>query len=205
MQKSESTYYTTMAGKSKNMSQIKQLLLLKKNGISNREAASMIGINKETVNNYMIKVKADELGIDALLKLDDPVLEHRLKGGNPAYTDARFDTIKTLLPYLQKEMQRKHVTLKLLWEEYLDEHPDDHYSLTQFRYHYNQHTEAKKESPTTILADQRTGGEKLFLGFAGDTMGYIDVETGEIVQCQAFMATLPYCKIGAGLFECLRG
>lgn len=65
-----------MAGKSKNMSQIKQLLLLKKNGVSNRKAASIIGINKETVNNYMSKVNADELGIDGLLQLDDPILEH---------------------------------------------------------------------------------------------------------------------------------
>ena len=64
-----------MAGKSKNMSQIKQLLLLKKNGVSNRKAAAIIGINKETVNNYMNKVNADELGIDGLLKLDDPILE----------------------------------------------------------------------------------------------------------------------------------
>ena len=158
-----------MAGKSKNMSQIKQLLLLKKNGVSNRKAASIIGINKETVNNYMSKVNADELGIDDLLKLDDPILEHRLKGGTPAYTDQRFETFKSLLPYLQEEMKRKHVTLKLLWEEYCTEHPDNHYSLTQFRFHYNQNTAAKKQSPSTILADMRTGGEKLFLDFAGDT------------------------------------
>ena len=50
-----------MAGKSKNMSQIKQLLLLKKNRVSNRKAASIIGINKETVNNYTSKVNADKL------------------------------------------------------------------------------------------------------------------------------------------------
>ncbi len=189
-----------MAGKSKNMSQIKQLLLLKKNGVSNRKAAAIIGINKEMVNNYMSKVNADELGIDGLLKLDDPVLEHRLKGGNPAYADERFETFKMLLPYLQEEMKRKHVTLRLLWEEYRADHPDSHYSLTQFRYHYNQNAEAKKESPSTILADMRTGGEKLFLDFAGDTMGYIDMETGEIVQCQAFVATLPASDYGFVLF-----
>ena len=68
---------------------------------------------------------------------------------------SRFEVFKELLPYLQKEMKRKHVTLKLLWEEYVEEHPDDHYSLTQFRFHYNQNTEAKKESPSTILADMR--------------------------------------------------
>ena len=101
----------------------------------NRKAAGIIGINKETVNNYVRKALADELGIDGLLRLDDPVLEHRLKGGSPAYPDRRFGVFKELLPYLEEEMKRKHVTLKLLWEEYVEEHPDDHYSLTQFRFH----------------------------------------------------------------------
>jgi transposase len=59
-----------MAGKTKEMSQIKQLLLLKKEGVSNRKAADMIGINKETANNYVRKAYADELGIDGLLKLE---------------------------------------------------------------------------------------------------------------------------------------
>jgi len=189
-----------MAGKTKEMSQIKQLLLLKKEGVSNRKAADLVGINKETANNYVKKALTDKLGIDGLLKLDDPVLEHHLKNGNPAYSDGRFEVFKELLPYLQDEMKRKHVTLKLLWEEYVNEHPDDHYSLTQFRFHYNQNTEAKKESPSTILADMRTGGEKLFLDFTGDTMGYIDMETGEIVQCQAFVATLPASDYGYLLF-----
>ena len=189
-----------MAGKTKEMSQIKQLLLLKKEGVSNRKAAGIIGINKETVNNYVRKALADELGIDGLLRLDDPVLEHRLKGGSPAYPDRRFGVFKELLPYLEEEMKRKHVTLKLLWEEYVEEHPDDHYSLTQFRFHYNQNAEARKDTPSTVLADMRTGGEKLFLDFAGDTMGYVDAETGETVKCQAFVATLPASDYGYLLF-----
>ena len=44
-----------MAGKTKGMSQIKQVLLLKKEGCSNRKAAAIVGINKETVNNYVKK------------------------------------------------------------------------------------------------------------------------------------------------------
>ena len=80
-----------MAGKTKSMSQIKQLLLLKKQNVSNRKAALQVGMDKETVNNYVRKANADPLGIDGLLKLDDPVLEHRLKGGNAAYPDERFD------------------------------------------------------------------------------------------------------------------
>ena len=42
-----------MAGKTKSMSQIKQLLLLKKQNVSNRKAATQVGMNKETVNNYV--------------------------------------------------------------------------------------------------------------------------------------------------------
>ena len=38
-----------MAGKTKSMSQIKQLLLLKKQKISNRKAALQVGMDKETV------------------------------------------------------------------------------------------------------------------------------------------------------------
>ena len=108
-----------MAGKTKDMSKIKQLLLLKKDNVSNRKAAELLGINKETVNRYVQKANADDLGIDGLLALDDPVLEHRLKGGSPAYSDERFEVFKELLPYLQDEMKRPHVTLKLLWEEYV--------------------------------------------------------------------------------------
>lgn len=73
-----------MAGKTKDMSQIKQILLLKKQNVSNRKIAGIVGMNKETVNNYVNKAKADTLSLDELLALEDAVLEHRMKGGNAA-------------------------------------------------------------------------------------------------------------------------
>ena len=33
------------------------------------------------------------------------MLEHRLKGGTPAYADSRFEVFKEQLPYLQEEMR----------------------------------------------------------------------------------------------------
>ncbi len=187
-----------MAGKTKDMSQIKQLLLLKKQGVSNRGIARSIGMNKETVNNYVRKALGDELGIDGLLGLDDPVLEVRLKGGNAAYTDERFEEFKSMLPYLQEEMRRKHVTLKLLWEEYIRDSPQG-YSLTQFRHHYRQNAVAGRSSPSTVLSDTYVGGEKLYLDFAGDTLGYTDMETGEEVRVQTFVACLPASDYGYAL------
>ena len=98
-----------MAGKTKEMSQIKQILLLKKQNVSNRKIAGIVGMNKETVNNYVNKAKADTLSLDELLALEDAVLEHRMKGGNAAYTDARFEKFKEMLPYLETEMKRNHL------------------------------------------------------------------------------------------------
>ena len=46
----------------------------------------------------------------------------------------------------------------------------------------------------------RTGGEKLFQNFAGNTMEYVDRETGELVPCLVFVATLPASDYGYILF-----
>lgn len=184
-----------MAGKTKDMSKIKQLLRLHLQGVSNRKIAAELDINKETVNNYIRFATSDPLGFKGLLELDDPVLEHRLKGGNPAYPDERFEDFKARLPYLQQEMRRKHVTLKLLWEEYIADTPQG-YSLTQFRFHYKQHTKAQSATSSTVLSDLYVGGEKIYFDFAGDTLEYIDLKTGEIIKAQVFVACLPATDYG---------
>ena len=133
-----------MAGKTTGMSKIKQVIRLHLDGYSNRAIATALEMNKETVNRYVLRATADSMQFEELLTLDDPILAHRMTGGNPAYPDRRFEAFKVLLPYLEEEMKRKHVTLKLLWEEYRVAHPDG-YSLTQFRFHYNQNE--KRRSP----------------------------------------------------------
>lgn len=177
---------------------LKQLLLLHKGGMSNRAIAKELHLNKDTVGNYVSKAKMDNLGIDGLLLLDEPELNFRLKGGgNTAYTDSRFEDFKKRLPYLMSEMQRPHVTLKLLWEEYRSEFSDG-YSLTQFRFHYSQHVSATKtgSKTSTVLKDTYVGGEKMYVDFAGDTQSYVDKETGELITVQVFVATLPASDYG---------
>ena len=184
-----------MAGKEKDMSKVKQMLRLHQNGVSNRQIAAELSINKETANRYIKRAKRDHLPISELLKLEDPVLQHRMTGGNPAYVDNRFEELKERLPYYEKELERKHVTLTTLWEEYIIENPNG-YSLTQFRYHFRQHTKAKRKNPSSILKDLYVPGEKLFIDFAGDTMEYIDRETAEVIKVQVFVACMPATDYG---------
>jgi predicted DNA-binding protein YlxM (UPF0122 family) len=121
-----------MANKPVDMSKLKQVLRLYKNGdMSNRKIAETVELDKNTVNKYINQAKKDSLSIDELLALDDPVLAHRMVGGNAAYSDSRFDELKTMLPYFASELKRPHVTMQLLWEEYRKESIRP-YGITQF-------------------------------------------------------------------------
>jgi len=176
-----------MAGKLTSMSKIKQLIRLHESGVSNRQIALTLGLNKGTVNEYVNKLKSGVMLVSELLQLDEPVLEGKFSAGTAAFTDPRFHEFKELLPYFEKELERKYVTRHLLWEEYLKKHPSG-YRYTQFCYHLSQHSVAGK--PTAILSHEP--GEKLFVDFAGDPMEYVDIETGEIVKVQVFIGCLPY-------------
>jgi transposase len=112
-----------MAGKPRPMSQIKQLLQLQQQGKSIKFIARSLGISKNTVKVYLAKVALSPLDIQALLALDDPILEARFHAGNPAYKDDRFDDFKDRLDYLSKELNKVGVTKQLLWEEYRTDYP----------------------------------------------------------------------------------
>jgi transposase len=185
--KSSKKYPKDMAGKLVEMSKIKQLLRLHQCGVSNRKIAKELGMDKGTVCDYIRKLTTGQMSIAALLLLDDPVLEGRFTAGTAAYPDKRFDHFKELLPWLEKELGRKHVTRRLLWQEYLAKYPSG-YQYTQFCFHLNQQLIARK--PTAILT--HSAGEKMFVDFAGDTMEYIDIETGEAIKVQVFVACLPF-------------
>ncbi|WP_423126725.1 IS21 family transposase [Gaoshiqia sp. Z1-71] len=169
------------------MSQLKQILRLHQSGLSNRQIGKELGIYKGTVNNYMQKIASGKLDIGELLTLDDPVLEGRFHAGNPAYLEDRFNELKQMLPYLEGELKRRHVTIKLLWQEYREKHPQG-YSYSQFCFHLNQLRVARKSS--AVLTHQP--GQQLFVDFAGDTLSYVDRETGEAIKAYVFVATLPY-------------
>src|SRR4051812_8007966 len=108
-----------MAGKPKPMSQIKQLLLLHKEGKPIKSIARSLGISKNTVKSYLQKLSIDQLPVGELLALEAPVLEGKFHAGNPAYKDPRFEHLSANLNYFIAELKRVGVTKKLLWEEYI--------------------------------------------------------------------------------------
>lgn len=134
-----------MAGKCKEMNKIKQALRLHLDGESNRSIGRKLDLYKGTVNKYINMAESCGIPIPALLTMEEPEIERVLTGGNPAYSDNRFQELKERLPHIASELERKHVTMYLLWREYRMSNPDG-YGYTQFCYHFNQYTEARKPS-----------------------------------------------------------
>lgn len=176
-----------MAGKPKPMSQIKQLLRLHQQGHSIKSMARNLGISKNTVKSYLIKLATGKLTLAELLELEDPVLESKFHAGNPAYKDSRFEYLMTRLDYFAGELKRVGVTRKLLWEEYIAVYQQG-YAYSQFCFHLGQQLLARK--PGMKLEHQ--AADKLFIDFAGKPLHYIDRLTGELIACQVFVACLPF-------------
>ena len=181
-----------MAGSVKDMSLIKQVLQLKQLGESNRGISRKLPIDKETVNNYVRTLRANGWDIDELLRKDDPELERMFHAGSPAYSDPRMTDFLTKLPYFREQLTnpKLHVTRQLLYEEYIKGYPNG-YGKSQFYFHLKQNLVAQKDC-TAVLTETYNPGEKLMVDFAGDKLGYVDPETGEIIKVEVFVACMPY-------------
>lgn len=124
---------------------------------------------------------ASEAGLSWPLpsELSDSGLESRLFGSNQTVTSKRLPDFGKLA----KELKRKGVTRHLLWEEYRRDHPTG-YGYSQFCEHFRRYL--NQLSPA--LRQEHKAGEKLFVDWAGQTIGY--QENGELKQASLFVAVL---------------
>jgi transposase len=86
---------------------------------------------------------------------------------------------------VHKDLQRKGVTLLVLWEEYKGNHPEG-YEYSRFCDLYRQWA----GKLPVWMRQEHTAGEKLFVDYAGMTMPVVNPRTGEICHAQIFVATL---------------
>jgi transposase len=87
---------------------------------------------------------------------------------------------------VHRELKRKHVTLQILWDEYIERHPDG--------YRYSRFCELYRGWASRVSVTMRqthAGGDKLFVDYAGDTVPVIiDRLTGKTRPAQIFVAVM---------------
>jgi transposase len=87
---------------------------------------------------------------------------------------------------IHHELKRKHVTLAILWDEYIERYPDG--------YRYSRFCELYRGWASRLSVTMRQahiGGDKLFVDYAGDTVPVIiDRLTGKVRPAQIFVAVM---------------
>lgn len=149
---------------------------------SHRAVGRLAGVAANTVKAVRDLLRLGQHRWDDLKDLDDDGLRRALFG-----QDIVPPSRKPLpdWPTVHAELQKRDVTLELLWEEYRDMTPDG-VSYAQFTRLYRQWRKRCKLS----LRYVHRPGEMLFVDFCGKTMPIRDRETGEIRMAQVFVGTL---------------
>jgi transposase len=177
-----------MSQKPITMELLKQILQLKDDGVGIREMSRRLGISRNSVRKYL-----------ALLPDNGVELSHKELAEN-VYRNDLLERDAERLAQLTKhiissgpELSKTGVTRQLLWQEYLCLHPDG-YSYSRYCYHFDQYL---KQSDLSMHLEYEPG-DMIMVDFAGKKQYYVDVSTGERIECEVFVAILPY----SGLIFC---
>ena len=179
-----------MANKPKHMHQVQEVFRRKVQGESNRSISRNTGFSRTTINDYLKIIQDNGLTPSEALSLSETDLHgliNQTRKESPSVSNDRKLALEGQLPVIRKELSRTGVTRLLLWQEYIKDNPDG-YSYTQFCYHLS----LDKSRQQASMHFEHIAGENMMVDFAGSTLHYVDIETGEQVACQVLVCILPY-------------
>ena len=153
--------------------------------LSERAIGRALQVSRTAVAKYLECFHSSGLTWEQAQELPDSELLSVLEGHREPRTNARHERLTERFPTMVKELRRKGVTLQLLWEEYLREHPDG-YQHSQFCYHFHRW---RKSAEVAMHIDHKAG-EKLFVDYAGDKLALVDPEGGKQQAVETFVAIL---------------
>jgi transposase len=164
---------------------VREVLRLTYAGVSKREVARRTGMAASTVRATIARFKSLGLIWPLPETITDSDLEARIyKSAGKKQGHRRI--IEPDWASLHREMKRKHVTLSILWDEYIAGDPQG-YRYSRFCELYR----SWEDKISVTMRQAHLGGDKLFVDYAGDTASVvIDRLTGEIRKAQIFVAVL---------------
>ena len=166
------------------MRQVREIVRLGYAGVSKHQIALRTGVVPSTVRETLKRFAAAGLDWPLGDEVTDTVLEGRMyrnagkKQGHRQYGEPDW-------AWVHRELKRKHVTLTILWDEYIAQHPDG--------YRYSRWCDLYRgwEGKLSVTMRQsHAGGEKLFVDYAGDRVELFDRLTGEARPAWLFVAVM---------------
>jgi len=147
---------------------IKDVIRLKWHAqLSHAQIATTLKISKGVVAKYVGLASAAGLDWHAVQDWSEQQLSTALQPRSPS-------SLPVVVPdwgRIHRELDRKGVTLMLLWQEYVAAHPQGRtWRYTQFCGHYRAFAATLKRS----MRQHRRAGEKMFVDYAGSTVPLSD-------------------------------
>ncbi len=149
--------------------------------LSYRQIGRTVKIGHSSVQDYVSRLKVSGCSYEESVTLSDKDLETLLY---PSEVASQSTSQAPLPDFSALHIERKKpgVTTRLLWQEYIADHPDG-LRYSQFCWHYQQWRKGLK----TSMHMEHKGGEKVFVDYSGDRMEIVDRETGEVRKVEIFV------------------
>jgi len=167
------------------MRQAREIIRLKGASVSAHEISRRLGMPRSTVREALERAFGAGLSWPLPDGMSDEALEaalyanRRSKRGHRRVEEPDWASV-------HRELKRKHVTLTILWDEYIAENPGG--------YRYSRFCELYRAFEKTLPVTMRqthAAGERLFVDYAGDGVPVVvDRLTGEVRMAQIFVAVL---------------
>ena len=167
------------------MRDAREIIRLKFSGVSTHEIGRRLGTERSTVRETLKRADGAGLAWPLPDDMNDEALEaalyanRRSKRGHRRIAEPDWAGV-------HRELKRKHVTLMILWDEYIAANPGG-YSYSRFCELYL----SFEKTLSVTMRQTHPAGERLFVDYAGDGVPVvIDRLTGEIRMAQMFVAVL---------------
>jgi transposase len=166
------------------MVNIREIIKYYETGINTgRAIGRILKIDKETVLKIIRIAEKQNIKYEDIKDMHDDTL---YKIFYPNNTNIKYQKPEPNIDKIIEELRKnKLMTLKLLWEEYINEHPDG-LGYTQFR----ERIKEKISERDIKLHVERIPGEKMYVDWAGDTTYIFDSATGEEIKVYLFVACI---------------
>ncbi len=171
------------------MEQLKQILQLHADSIGIREIARRIGISRNSVRKYLQLLKSDTNNLSGK-ELANKAYNNEVLEKNTL----RLQQLHYHFAYATLELSKTGVTRQLLWHEYLLLHSNG-YGYSQYCWRLKEY----QKRGDLVMHLEYQPADMMMVDFAGKKQHYTDVDTGERIECQVFVAILPF----SGLIFCL--
>ncbi|WP_338396597.1 IS21 family transposase [Persicobacter psychrovividus] len=164
---------------------IKQIITLKKDGVSNRQVHKLLGIHRNTVNEYVKKFEVSSYSMDELLTFNDQKLRE-LFTTKTTMDKGRHSGLMSYFDNNDLRLKHPGFNAQFHYFDYCNK-VELPYGYTQFMEHFNR----RYKTPKGSMKLNHVPGDKVYIDFAGKKLHITDRNTGEMIPVEVFVAILP--------------